>query len=256
MNRLLSDMREGPFAVAGHLGELYTLVTRTLKSPFKKMPRGKYIVQQMYNIGNCSLPVVLLTGLFTGLVLAAQSFSQFKQLNIENLVGAIVCPSMAKELGPVLTGLMLAGRVGAAMAAELGTMRVTEQIDALESLATDPYGFLVFPRLLACVALTPLLVIVSDFVGIIGAYLLSVHVFFIDHHYYMQHSIEYLDAWGIISGALKGGVFGAIICVLSCHKGFTAGRGAEGVGAATTEAVVISSIMILVANFFLTLLMY
>jgi phospholipid/cholesterol/gamma-HCH transport system permease protein len=163
---------------------------------------------------------------------------------------------MAKELGPVLTGLMLAGRVGAAMAAELGTMKVTEQIDALESLATDPYGFLIFPRLLACLVLTPILVIFADFIGIFGGYLLTVNVFQVPAHFYMLHSREYLDTWGLVSGSLKGIVFGGLICILSCHKGFTASKGAEGVGKATTEAVVVSSIMILIANFFLTLLMY
>lgn len=239
-----------------HLGEIYTLTARTLIAPFKKMPRGRFIVQQMYEIGNCSIPVVLLTGLFTGMVLAAQAYAQFKELDLETLVGAIVAPTMAQELGPVLTGLMLAGRVGASMAAELGTMKVTEQIDALESLATDPFGFLVFPRLVACLTLTPILVIVSDFIGIFGGYVLSTKIFMIDAHYYFLHSNEYLDAWGVVSGAIKGLVFGGIICILSCHKGFTAEKGAAGVGKATTEAVVISSIMILVTNFFLTLIMY
>ena len=239
-----------------HLGEIYTLTERTLIAPFKKMPRWKFIAQQMYEIGNGSIPVVLLTGLFTGMVLAAQAYAQFKELDLETLVGAIVAPAMAQELGPVLTGLMLAGRVGAAMAAELGTMKVTEQIDALESLATDPFGFLVFPRLVACLCLTPVLVVISDFIGILGGYMLSTKIFLIDEHYYFLHSNEYLDAWGIVSGAIKGIVFGGIICIISCHKGFTAGKGAEGVGKATTEAVVVSSIMILVANFFLTLIMY
>ena len=247
---------EDTLATIQNLGELYTLTTRTIAAPFKRMPRWKIIIEQMYSIGNNSLPVVLLTGLFTGMVLAAQSYSQFRTLGIETLVGAIVCPSMAKELGPVLTGLMLAGRVGAAMAAELGTMKVTEQIDALESLATDPYGFLIFPRLLACLLLTPILVVFADFIGILGGFVLTVHVFGVPAFYYLLHSKEYLDAWGLISGALKGVVFGGIICLLSCHKGFTSREGAEGVGRATTEAVVISSIMILIANFFLTLVMY
>ncbi len=239
-----------------HLGEIYTLTARTIIAPFKKMPRWKFIVQQMYEIGNCSIPVVLLTGLFTGMVLAAQAYAQFRELDLETLVGAIVSPAMAQELGPVLTGLMLAGRVGASMAAELGTMKVTEQIDALESLATDPFGFLVFPRLIACLLLTPVLVVFSDFMGIFGGYILSTKLFHIDAHYYILHSNEYLDAWGIISGAIKGFFFGGIICIRSCHKGFTAGKGAEGVGKATTEAVVISSITILLVNFFLTLVMY
>ncbi len=256
MRKFLINTGDGALTSVRHLGEIYTLTKRTLIAPFRKMPRWKFIVQQMYEIGNCSIPVVLLTGLFTGMVLAAQAYAQFNELDLETLVGAIVAPTMAQELGPVLTGLMLAGRVGAAMAAELGTMKVTEQIDALESLATDPFGFLVFPRLIACLALTPILVIISDFIGILGGYLLSTKIFLIDAHYYFLHSNEYLDAWGIVSGAIKGLVFGGIICIFSCHKGFTAGKGAEGVGKATTEAVVISSIMILVANFFLTLIMY
>lgn len=256
MRKLLVNTGDSALSGVRHLGEIYTLTMRTVIAPFRKMPRRKFIIQQMYNIGNQSIPVVLLTGLFTGLVLAAQAYSQFRSIDLDTLVGAIVAPTMAKELGPVLTGLILAGRVGAAMAAELGTMKVTEQIDALESLAVDPFGFLVFPRLVACLVLTPFLVVFSDFIGIFGAYLLSTQVFAIPGHYYIMHSKEYLDAWGVVSGAIKGVVFGGIICIFSCHKGFTAGKGAEGVGKATTEAVVISSIMILVVNFVLTLIMY
>ncbi len=256
MRDSLIQIGEDTLAAVKTLGEIYTLSFRTVVAPLKKMPRWKVMIQQMYSIGNRSVPVVLLTGLFTGMVLAAQSYSQFRKLGIETLVGAVVCPTMAQELGPVLTGLMLAGRVGAAMAAELGTMKVTEQIDALESLATDPYGFLIFPRLVACLLLTPILVIFADFIGIAGGYLLTVNVFNVPAHFYMLHSREYLDTWGLVSGALKGIVFGGLICILSCHKGFTAGKGAEGVGKATTEAVVISSIMILISNFFLTLIMY
>ncbi len=257
LQRFFTATGERTLRALGALGGILNFTLRSVASPLiGGFPPRKVMFIQMYNIGNASVPVILLTGLFTGLVLAAQAYFQFKRIGMQTMVGAIVAPSMAKELGPVLTGLMLAGRVGAAIAAELGTMRVTEQIDAMETLATDPYSFLIFPRLTACVLLTPMLVGLSDLVGITGGYLLSVHAFGITETYYLLHSKQYLDAWGVVSGAIKGGVFGGLLCMISCYKGFYTTGGAEGVGRSTTEAVVLSSICILIANFFLTLVMY
>jgi phospholipid/cholesterol/gamma-HCH transport system permease protein len=217
----------------------------------------RVLLDQMHRIGNASVPVVLTTGLFTGMVLAVQTFSQFSRISgMQNMIGAVVLVSMVKELGPVLTGLMLAGRVGAAMAAEIGTMKVTEQIDALKSLATDPVRYLVLPRFLSCVLLMPVLAIMSNFIGIVGGYFVAVRGLSVDEFFYVDNSLAWLKISDVVSGLIKSSCFGALICVVCCYRGFNAGAGAEGVGKATTQAVVTSCILILLADFFLTLAMF
>jgi len=238
------------------LGAFGLMLVRVLVRLFRKWPSRKILLLQMFSIGPKSLVVVLTTGAFTGAVIAVQSYFQFKRMQVETMLGAIVAVTMVKELGPVLTGLMLAGRIGAAMTAELGTMKVTEQIDALQAMATDPISHLVLPRFVACVLLMPILAILSDTIGILGGYFLSVVVLDVDHFYYVYHTKEWVEVWDILGGLIKSSIFGAEICLICCYKGFNCGPGASGVGKATMESVVTSSIVILISDFFLSVLLF
>jgi phospholipid/cholesterol/gamma-HCH transport system permease protein len=202
-----------------------------------------------------SQSVVLITGAFTGMVLAAQTYFQFHKVKMDTATLAVVSVSMCSELGPVLTALMVAGRVGAAIAAEIGTMRVTEQIDALRTLATHPVDYLVVPRLIAAHIALPLLTMESICVGIGASYLVGVHLLGIDATYSWTNMLKYTHDADVVIGLIKAFVYGGIIALISCYKGLTCRLGAEGVGRATTEAVVYSSIAILITNFFLTLVL-
>ena len=236
------------------VGGMAVLFGRTVAALIRRWPRRRVLTEQMHQIGNQSLPVVLTTGAFTGMVLAAQTYFQFRRLaGMEAQTGAVVGVSLVKELGPVLTGLMLAGRVGAAITAELGTMRVTEQIDALETLGTDPVRYLVMPRFLSCFLLLPLLTVMADAIGMLGGYLVAVKVYGVDSHYYIEHTRFNVTAFAVTAGVIKSFVFGAIIAMVACYKGFNSKGGAEGVGRATCESVVVACITILISNFFLTL---
>ena len=215
-------------------------------------PRGD-LAYQIYFIGIKSQTVVLVTGTFTGMVLAAQTYFQFHKVRLDSATLAVVSVSMCSELGPVLTALMVAGRVGAALAAELGTMRVTEQIDALRTLATHPVDYLVKPRFLATSLAMPLLTAEAIAVGILAGYILCVSFLGIDVAYLWPETVKRTAPVDVVMGVTKGAVYGAIIAMISCYKGMTCRDGAEGVGRATTEAVVYSSITILICNFFLTL---
>ena len=210
----------------------------------------------MYRIGVLSLPVVLITGAFTGMVLTVQSYYQLHSFTLDTLVSPIVGLSMVRELGPVLTGLMLAGRVGAAIAAELGTMRVTEQIDALTSLATNPIRYLVIPRVLACILLLPCLTICAICIGIVAAYAFAVHWLGIPHVFFVKNLQDFVTVSDLASGLTKTFFFGAIISFVSCYKGFFTRNGAEGVGMAVMQSVVISSVLILVSDFFLSVILF
>lgn len=227
------------------------LFVDTLKS-FHPPWEGKNIINQMVQVGVMSLPVVMITGIFTGMVLAVQTYYQFHKLSVETAVGLVVGLSMTRELGPVLTGLMLAGRIGAAFAAEIGTMVVTEQIDALHTLATDPVKYLALPRLIACVILLPVLTIITDFIGILGGYVVGVEMFGINSTYYLRNMSQYMRPMDVIGGLIKALIFGAIISNTGCYKGFNTEGGAEGVGNSTTSAVVTSSILILIVDFFVS----
>jgi phospholipid/cholesterol/gamma-HCH transport system permease protein len=207
----------------------------------------------VYFAGVKSQSVVLITGAFTGMVLGAQTYFQFHKVKMDTATLAVVSVSMCSELGPVLTGLMVAGRVGAAFAAELGTMRVTEQIDALRTLATHPVDYLIVPRLLALHAALPLLTAESIVVGIGAGYIVGVYLLGIDPTYLWYNMLRYTSATDVVVGLFKAFVFGGIVALIACYKGMSCGQGAEGVGRATTEAVVYSSITILITNFFLTL---
>ncbi|MBI5181370.1 MAG: ABC transporter permease [Nitrospirae bacterium] len=214
------------------------------------------IFKQMVEIGVNSAGVVIIMASFTGMVLALQSYTGFKRFNAESLVGTVVALSMTRELGPVLTGLIVAGRAGASMAAELGTMRVTEQIDALATMATNPIKFLAVPRFLAGLIMLPLLTVISNVLGIFGGYLVGVKVLDANPTVYMRMTFDYLKVDDIYSGLFKAAIFGMVIAVISCYKGFYAGGGAEGVGKATTGAVVISMMMILISDYFLTAILF
>jgi len=212
----------------------------------------RQLVRQMVDIGYYSLPVVGLTAIFTGMVLALQSYTGFSRFEAQSAVATIVVLSVTRELGPVLAGLMVAGRVGASMAAELGTMRVTEQIDALTTLSTDPLRYLVFPRLLAGVIMLPLLVIVADIIGVMGGFVVGVAKLGFGPIEYINSTIEFLEAEDVFSGLVKAAVFGFLVALMGCYQGYHSGRGAQGVGAATTRAVVSASILILTANYIVT----
>ncbi len=211
------------------------------------------LLYQIYFTGVKSQSVVLITGAFTGMVLGAQTYFQFHKVKMDTATLAVVSVSMCSELGPVLTGLMVAGRVGAAIAAELGTMRVTEQIDALRTLATHPVDYLVVPRLLALHIALPLLTAEAIAVGIGAGYLVGVHLLGIDPTYSWYNMLRYTNTADVVVGLIKAVIFGGIVALIGCYKGLCCGEGAEGVGRATTEAVVYSSITILISNFFLTL---
>jgi len=216
----------------------------------------RLIVQQMISIGYFSLPVVGLTAIFTGMVLALQSYTGFARFSAESAIPNVVVLSITRELGPVLAGLMVAGRVGAAMAAEIGTMRVTEQIDALVTLSTNPFKYLVSPRLIAGLTMLPLLVLVADVIGILGGYLVSVYKLGFNPTTYLINTWNFFQIEDLNSGLIKAAVFGFIISLLGCYNGYNSRGGAQGVGAATTTAVVTASILILCSDYFLTELLF
>ena len=218
--------------------------------------RIRAIFKQMEFVGVHSLLVVILTGAFTGGVLAFQAYHGFRLFSAESLVGSTVALAMTRELGPVLTALMVTGRAGSAMAAELGTMRVTEQIDALYTMATNPIKYLVVPRVIAGVLMLPVLTVISDFVGIIGGYLVGVGILKINSGIYVAKMIQIVELEDIFNGLVKSACFGLILSLVGCYKGFYTTGGAAGVGKATTQAVVISSVGILVSDYFLTAAMF
>jgi len=235
------------------LGGIALLAGEAFSSLFKRKVVWRNVVYQMYFIGVKSQSVVLITGAFTGMVLAAQTYFQFHKVMMDTATLAVVGVSMCSELGPVLTGLMVAGRVGAAIAAELGTMHVTEQIDALRTLATHPVDYLVVPRLLAAHIVMPILTVEAIVWGIGAGYAVCVFLLGVDPAYTWVNMLKYTTNQDMIMGLIKAFIFGGIVAIVGCYKGINCREGAEGVGQATTEAVVQSSIAILIANFFLTL---
>ena len=235
------------------LGRITLLAKEAFASLFTFKVAWRDLLYQIHFTGVKSQSVVLITGAFTGMVLGAQTYFQFHKVKMDTATLAVVSISMCSELGPVLTGLMVAGRVGAAIAAELGTMRVTEQIDALRTLATHPVDYLVVPRLLALHIALPLLTAEAIAVGIGAGYLVGVHLLGIDPVYSWYNMLRYTNTSDVVVGLIKALIFGGIVALIACYKGLCCGEGAEGVGRATTEAVVYSSITILISNFFLTL---
>jgi len=240
---------KGPIEEVGRLVLLFCSILRGLiKPPFEI----RNVTRQMVEIGVNSLPVVLITAVFTGMVLALQSYTSFKRFGAEGLVGTVVALSMTRELGPVLSALIVTGRAGAAMAAEIGTMRVTEQIDALETLATNPIKYLIVPRFLSGLIMLPALTVVTDIVGIMGGYFVTVILLGASSRTYLKATWDFLETQDIYNGLIKACFFGAAFTLISCYKGFYARGGAEGVGRATTGAVVFSSMTILVSDYFLS----
>ena len=236
-----------------YLGDLSVLVAETMRGIFRGQIRPHLVIHQIYEIGYRSQLVILITGAFTGAVFATQTFFQFHRLQMDTAVGPVVSVSMFRELGPVLCGLMVAGRVGAAMSAELGTMKVTEQLDALRALAVHPVDYLVIPRFLAMLVSMPLLVAECIAIGIFAGYIVSTRILGVSEVYYLHNMLHFTGGKDVAMGLIKGMVFGILIVFVSCHQGLNAREGAVGVGRATTEAVVIGSLFLLIVNFFLTM---
>lgn len=234
------------------LGALSFFVGRAVSHCFTPPWYPKLILRQFIDIGYYSLPVVGMTAIFTGMVLALQSYTGFSRFNAESAIASVVVLSITRELAPVLAGLMVAGRIGASIAAEIGTMRVTEQIDALKTLSVNPYKYLIVPRIIAGTLMLPALVLIADIIGVYGGYLVSIHTLGFSEGSYLSQTWDILEPNDVISGLIKAAVFGFIVTAMGCYHGFYSGRGAQGVGSATTYAVVSASIMILIFNFLLT----
>ena len=238
------------------VGSVLIFFAQTLRWTFSPPLNMRSVLKQMELIGFNSVPVVITTALSTGMVLALQSYTGFKRFGAETLIGTVVSLSMTRELGPVLTGLMVAGRAGASMAAELGTMRVTEQIDALSTMATNPIKYLVVPRFVASTVMMFFLTVLGMIVGITGGYFVGVKVLGTNPVTYVNNSIDFAEVSDIWYGLIKALVFGAVIGLIGCYKGFNAEGGAEGVGKATTGAVVVSCMLILILDYFLSAMLW
>jgi phospholipid/cholesterol/gamma-HCH transport system permease protein len=247
----IADLGERVTAGICELGKFTLFSFSAVRWLIARAPRRETIWSNFYQIGVLSLPVVALTGTFIGMVLAVQSYGQFRMLGMETRLGAVINMALVRELGPVLAATMLAGRVGSSMAAELGTMRVTEQIDALTAMGANPIHYLVVPRFLGCLILIPALTIMADFMGIVGGYYYSVFVLDIEPHHYLQNSASYVGWFDLFSGMFKSLFFGAAIALIGCHHGFNCDAGAEGVGRAATNAFVLSFVVILLLDLIL-----
>ncbi len=230
------------------IGAFALFVIRTASWLFTRLPKWETLLPNFYQVGVQSLPVIALTGTFIGMVLAVQSFAQFEQLGLESQMGAVITMTLVRELGPVLAAVMLAGRVGSAMAAELGTMRVTEQIDALSSMGSNPIHYLVVPRFIACLLMIPALTVMADFMGVAGGHFFSVFVYNVDSHHYWSNASDFVGVFDIMSGIVKSIFFGSAIALVSCYQGFHSAPGAEGVGQAATKSFVYSFIVILILD--------
>ncbi|QQG36566.1 MAG: ABC transporter permease [Micavibrio aeruginosavorus] len=233
-------------------GRLGLFIGESISHVFRPPFFPKLVARQFMDIGYYSLPVVGMTALFTGMVLALQSYTGFSRFNAESAIAGVVVLSVTRELSPVLAGLMVAGRVGAAIAAEIGTMRVTEQIDALVTLSVNPFKYLIAPRVIAGTLMLPLLVLIGDIIGVYGGYIVSIHKLGFNPNSYLTQTWDILENMDVISGLVKAAAFGFIVSLMGCYHGFNSQRGAQGVGAATTNAVVSSSILILIFNYVLT----
>jgi phospholipid/cholesterol/gamma-HCH transport system permease protein len=256
MNALLERLGRIFIRFSEQTGLWFRMLWRTMvwgvKSPYEVREWSR----QMVRVGVDSIPVVFLTTMFTGMVLALQTWTGFQRVHAENFVGSVVALAMLRELSPVLVGLMVTGRVGSSMAAEIGTMRVTEQLDALKALATDPVHYLFVPRVIAGILMLPLLVILGDALGIYGGYLVAVKLLGANPLVYEQNTFNFLHLNDLWSGLIKSAVFGLILTLTGCVRGYYTTGGAEGVGKATTNAVVSASLIILLSDFFLTKVLF
>ncbi|NCC21228.1 MAG: ABC transporter permease [Alphaproteobacteria bacterium] len=234
------------------VGSLTYFILRAIVHSFMPPIYFRLILRQLIDIGYYSLPVVGMTALFTGMVLALQSYTGFTRFNAESAIAGVVVLSVTRELAPVLAGLMVAGRIGASIAAEIGTMRVTEQIDALSTLSVNPFKYLIAPRLIAGTVMLPALVLVADIIGVFGGYVVAIYSLDFSPGTYLSQTWSMLEPIDVISGLIKAAVFGLIVALMGCYHGYYSQRGAQGVGTATTNAVVTASILILIFNYILT----
>jgi len=252
MIKFLASIGAAFFGFLGATGRVAIFAVTTLTTAVSPPFYPRALLRQMVEIGYFSLPVVGLTAIFTGMVLALQSYTGFSRFAAEGAVATVVVLSVTRELGPVIAGLMVAGRVGAAMAAEIGTMRVTDQIDALTTLSTNPLRYLVLPRLIAGLVTLPLLVVVADVIGVFGGYLVAVYRFGFNPAAYLARTQQYLELGDVVSGLVKAAVFGFLVALMGCYHGYYSRGGAQGVGQATTAAVVSASILILFFDYAIT----
>src|SRR6476661_2766700 len=255
--RFLESLGRVVLRMLEQIGRFFQMLGRTAVWAIRPPYDVPEWLRQMVRVGWDSIPVVFLTALFTGMVMALQTYNGFARFHAEGWVGSVVALSLTRELAPVLTALMVTGRVGSAMAAELGTMRVTEQIDALTSLGTEPVQYLMVPRVTASIVMMPLLVIMGDAVGIYGGYFVAVQLLGANPVAYLDNSFQFLHVKDdVVSGIIKAAVFGLIFSLIACLRGYMTSGGAEGVGRSTTRAVVSGSLTVLVVDFFLTKLLY
>lgn len=238
---------------AADLGGTYSLLWAACLACLRGRLRWRELLRQLNFVGWESLPVILLTSAFAGMVLAVQAYYQFSKLTVENLIGVVVSLSMGREIAPLLTAFILTSRVGAAMAAELGTMSVTEQVDAIRAMGVDPLTYLVAPRFAACVVMMPVLAVFTNVTGILAAAWMSIGVLGVNPTFYFRNMRAYTDPWDLTSGLIKAVFFGMIIASVACYQGLRAKKGAEGVGKATTATVVASAVLVLLADFVLTI---
>ena len=246
------DFRKNFDALILYLGEFYSFTVSTFYWAAQKPFRFRLLIDQFNRIGVESIPIISLVGLFTGMVFALQSTYAFRLFNAETMVGSVVGMSLAREIAPVFSALMVTARMGSAMAAELGTMKVTEPIDALHAMAVYPQQYLVVPRVFGSMLMLPLLTVVFNFIGIMGAYLVAVHLMHIPEGPFMYRLQQFVEPKDITGGILKAVVFGLIVGLISCFEGFRTSNGAKGVGVSTTRAVVLSSVTVLIVDYFLT----
>ena len=252
---LVASIKQKVTSGMEYSGDLALFASSTMYWFFRKGCRFETLVQASYNIGVLSLPVVMLTGCFIGMVLAVQTYPSLRLVFMETRLGSVINMSLVRELGPVLAATMLAGRIGSSIAAELGTMRVTEQIDALASLGTSPIYYLVVPRFLACLILIPGLTVMADLMGVIGGGVYSVHFLGVESHSYWLYSSTFVGRFDLFAGMIKSMFFGVIIALISCHQGFNCDPGAEGVGKAATASFVLSFVSILFVDLMLGILL-
>ena len=256
MIRLLEYAGRPLIFIVEESGRIMLLLFSAIAWMFRPPYRFRVLFKQMEFVGVNSIIVVLITGAFTGMVFALQSYYGFRMFGGESLVGATVALGVTRELGPVFTALMVTGRVGSAMAAELGTMKVTEQIDALHTMSVNPVHYLVMPRIVAAIVMLPVLTVVSDFIGIVGGYFVGVELLNINSGIFVAKIVEFVDLGDIYNGLIKAACFGLILSLIGCYKGIETTGGAEGVGKATTQSVVLSSVTIFISDYFLTSVMF
>jgi len=250
----LAKLQSSAADVADGFGDWAIFAFRAVTGlPTRQWKWNEYF-RSAFDVGYSSVAVVAVTGLFIGMVLAVQTYTQFHAVGLDTSIGAIIHMSVVRELGPVLAAVMLAGRIGTAMAAQLGTMRVTEQIDALSCLGVDPVRFLVTPRVLACITAIPLLTILADLMGVVGSTFICLGVFRIDEYHYWRHTENFVKIFDVCVGLTKSILFGGALCLITCHRGFRSRAGAEGVGRAATEGFVISFVAIIFLDFLMAML--